>query len=99
MSTITHYFFGGRKLANHKSALKRARQNTVKNERNTSIRSKLKTFIKKLRTAIEEKDKEKSEGLLKTVSRELDKAVTKNVVHKNCASRKTSKLAKQVNSI
>jgi small subunit ribosomal protein S20 len=86
-------------LANHKSALKRNRQNIKKNARNSSIKSNLRNSVKKLRANIAKKDKDQSQAELKDVVVKLDKAVTKNILHRNNASKKISRLTKQVNSL
>jgi small subunit ribosomal protein S20 len=86
-------------LANHKSALKRDRQGKKNNLRNKAVKTNLKKGIKNLRAAIAKKDKKQSSAALKDVTVKLDKAVTKNVLHKNNASRKISRLTKQVNSL
>lgn len=86
-------------MANHKSALKRVRQNEKRNEINRSNRSKLRTSIKKVRVAVTAGDKkEGSEILLSTVSL-IDKAVNKGIIHKNTAARHKSRLTKHVNAL
>lgn len=86
-------------MANHKSALKRIRQNEKRNEINRSNRSKLRTAIKKVRVAVTASDKAAgSEKLLSTVSL-IDKAVNKGLIHKNTAARHKSRLTKHVNAI
>ncbi len=86
-------------MANHKSALKRIRQNEKRNEINRSNRSKLRTAIKKVRVAVTASDKAAgSEQLLSTVSL-IDKAVNKGLIHKNTAARHKSRLTKHVNAI
>jgi len=83
-------------MANHKSAEKRVRQNAKRNKINRSNRSKLRTQIKELRSAIGGHDKSQSgELLIPTVSL-IDKAVNKGVLHKNTAARYKSRLTKHV---
>lgn len=86
-------------MANHKSAEKRARQNTRRNEINRSNRSKLRTSIKTLRGAIAENDKNASGELIGATVSLIDKAVNKGVIHKNTAARYKSRLTKHVNGI
>jgi small subunit ribosomal protein S20 len=86
-------------LANHKSALKRHRQSEKKRIRNTAVKSALKTSIKGVRSAIDKGDAKDAVVKLKTTGIQLDKAVTKGVLHKNNASRKISRLATAVNAI
>ncbi len=86
-------------MANHKSALKRHRQSEKKRIRNTAVKSALKTSIKGIRAAIEKGDATDATTRLKATGSELDRAVTKGVLHRNNASRKISRLATAVNSI
>ena len=86
-------------MANHKSALKRVRQNEKRKEINRSKRSKLRTSIKKGRAAVTAHDKAaSSEVRLSTVSL-IDKAVNKGIIHKNTAARHKSRLTKHVNAL
>ena len=86
-------------MENHKSALKRHRQSEKKRIRNTSVKSTLKTSIKGLREAIEKGDASEAASKLKTTGAQLDRAVSKGVLHRNNASRKISRLATAVNTI
>lgn len=86
-------------MANHKSALKRARQNEVRRIRNKSYKTSTKKAIKEVRVAVaNESAEEARERLAKAVSI-IQKTVSKGVIHKNQASRKISRLAHQVNQI
>jgi len=86
-------------MANHKSAEKRIRQNAKRNEINRSNRSKLRTSIKKLRTAVAGSDKAASTDLLYPTVSVIDKAVNKGIIHKNTAARYKSRLTKHVNGL
>ncbi|HJB90344.1 MAG TPA: 30S ribosomal protein S20 [Candidatus Eisenbergiella merdigallinarum] len=86
-------------MANIKSAKKRILVNRTKAERNKAIRSSVKTAIKKVRVAIEAKDKDAAQAALLAATATIDKAATKGVYHKNNASRKVSRLAKAVNTM
>ena len=86
-------------MANHKSAEKRVRQNVKRNEINRSNRSKLRTSIKKLRTAVADHDKNSSTEMLAPTISLIDKAVNKGVIHKNTAARYKSRLTKHVNEL
>lgn len=86
-------------MANHKSAEKRVRQNAKRNEINRSNRSKLRTSIKKLRTAVASHDKNGSVELLNPTVSLIDKAVNKGIIHKNTAARYKSRLTKHVNDL
>lgn len=86
-------------MANIKSAKKRILVNRTKAVRNKSIKSSVKTAIKKVYTAIEAKDAEAAKEALKNATVAIDKATTKGIYHKNNAARKVSRLAKAVNKI
>ena len=83
-------------MANHKSALKRIRANEAKRLRNRYQHKTTRTFIKRLKSAT---DKEEAQELLKTVTSMIDKLAKKNIIHKNNAAHKKSKLTKYVNAI
>lgn len=86
-------------MANIKSAKKRILVNKVKADRNKSIRSKVKTAIKKVDAAIAAKDSEAAAVALKNAISELDKAQRKGIFHKNAVSRKISRLTVAVNKL
>ena len=86
-------------MANHKSAEKRVRQNAKRNEINRSNRSKLRTSIKKLRSAVAGQDSAASTELLFPTVSLIDKAVNKGIIHKNTAARYKSRLTKHVNNL
>ena len=83
-------------MANIKSAKKRILVAETKTERNKAIRSRVKTFVKKVEAAIETGDKAAAEGALRTAISELEKAQSKGVYHPNTVSRKVSRLSKAV---
>ena len=86
-------------MANHKSAIKRIKQNRKKNERNTHIKSTLKTFIKRVREAAAAKDAAAAREALTAAIPVIDGAATKGVIHRATASRNVSRLTKLVNGI
>ena len=86
-------------MANHKSALKRNKQNAVRNARNTHIRSTMRTFVKQVREAVAGGDRGAAQAALEKAVPYIDKAATKGVIHKATASRKISRLTKLVNTI
>ncbi len=86
-------------MANIKSAKKRVLVTATKTARNKSIRSGVKTAMKKVEAAVAAKDKEAAKAALIAATSTIDKAETKGVYHKNNASRKVARLAKLVNSI
>ena len=83
-------------MANIKSAKKRIKVAAARTERNKAIKSKVKTAIKKVNSAVVAKDKELA---LHDAVVELTKATSKGVFHKNTSSRKISRLAKLVNTV
>jgi small subunit ribosomal protein S20 len=86
-------------VANHKSAIKRKRQNAVRNARNTHVRSTMRTLVKQVREAAAAGDKAAAAEALQKAIPYIDKTATKGVIHKATASRKISRLSKLVNSI
>lgn len=86
-------------MANIKSAKKRILVINTKTERNKAIKSKVKTYIKKVYAAIESGDKAAASEALIAATSELDKACSKGVFHKNTVSRKISRLSAAVNKM
>lgn len=86
-------------MANIKSQIKRIRTNEERRLRNKSIRSAVRTEIRKLREAVAAGDKAAAEAQLRVASRALDKAVTKGVFHRNSAANKKSNMAHAVNKM
>ena len=85
-------------MANHKSALKRNKQGLVRRDRNRVNRSKVKTVIKKIETAMEaEGSVEKAQEALVAAVPIIERAATKGAYHKKTAARKVSRLTKRVN--
>jgi small subunit ribosomal protein S20 len=86
-------------VANIKSQIKRNRQNEKARLRNKSVKSSLKTVIRKLNEANAAGNAETATALLRDASRQLDKAVSKGVIHKNQAANRKSAIAKRVASL
>lgn len=86
-------------MANIKSAKKRILVNKKRADRNKSIKSKVKTAIKKVDAAITANDKAAASAALQTAIIELDKATSKGVYHRNTSARKISRLSLAVNKI
>lgn len=86
-------------MANHASALKRARQNEQRRMRNKAIRTKLRGAIKSVRQAIEAKDQDAARTALTAAEPVIDQAASKGVLPKRTAARKISRLAKQVHAL
>lgn len=86
-------------MANHKSALKRARQNEGRRIRNKSYKTRVKKAVKEVRTAVANNSADQAkESLAKAVSI-IQKTASKGVIHDNKAARKISRLANQVNGL
>ena len=83
-------------MANIKSQIKRNRQNEKAHERNKAVKSSLRTSMRKFREAATAGDKAQAETLLRDASRELDKAVSKGVIHANQAANKKSRMTKRL---
>ena len=86
-------------MANHKSALKRIRRNERRAEVNGARRSRIRTFILSGETAISSGDKTAAEAALKSAQPEIQRGVTKGVLHANTASRKISRLTHRVRAL
>ncbi|WP_435970085.1 30S ribosomal protein S20 [Streptomyces sp. Qhu_M48] len=80
-------------MANIKSQIKRNKTNEKARLRNKAVKSSLKTAIRKAREAVAAGDVEKATVATRAASRQLDKAVSKGVIHKNAAANKKSALA------
>ena len=86
-------------MANIKSAKKRILVIDKKTARNKAIKSKVKTYIKKVDSAIAAGDNAAAQAEFQAASSEISKAASKGVYHKNTAARKISRLALAVNKI
>ena len=81
-------------MANIKSQIKRNKQNEKAHERNKSVKTGLKTAVRKFREAAEAGDKENAVTLGRDAAKKLDKAASKGVIHKNQAANRKSAIAK-----
>jgi small subunit ribosomal protein S20 len=86
-------------LANHKSAIKRHRQSLRRRARNQSIKTGIRTAIRKVRVAVAGKDGAQAASALEGAVPAIDKAASKGVIHKRAASRKVSRLMKAVHKV
>ncbi|MFQ5772211.1 MAG: 30S ribosomal protein S20 [bacterium] len=86
-------------MANHKSALKRARQNEIRRMRNKSVKTRIKKITKDVQIASGKASKESGMAKLNTAKSIIDKAAKKGVIHKKTAARKISRLSRLVNTI
>ncbi|MFC1814981.1 30S ribosomal protein S20 [Thermodesulfobacteriota bacterium] len=86
-------------MANHKSAIKRARQNIERRNRNKSTKTKVKSVVKNVRLAAIEKSKEEALKELNAAKSVIDNAAKKGVIHNNTAARKISRLSRLINTV
>lgn len=86
-------------MANHKSALKRARQNEIRRIRNKSLKTRTKNVTKSVLQAVDEKSIETARSELDSAKSAIDRAAKKGVIHKNTAARKISRLSRLVETI
>ncbi|GAA4677598.1 30S ribosomal protein S20 [Gordonia humi] len=86
-------------MANIKSQIKRNKTNEARRQRNQSIKSALRTALRNFRETVASGDKEKADEQLLATSRQLDKAASKGVIHKNQAANKKSAMALAVNKL
>ncbi|MBU1446507.1 30S ribosomal protein S20 [Patescibacteria group bacterium] len=82
-----------------KSAKKRVKQSEKRRQRNYPVRSKMKTFIKKVLIAVKDGNNEEAVKLMPETFKIIDTATKKNIIHKNNAARKKSRLAKALANI
>jgi small subunit ribosomal protein S20 len=85
-------------MANIKSQKKRILTNEKRRVRNREVRTALKTYIKRFQRALDSGDEELTIEELRTASRELDRAVSKGVIHLNNAANRKSSMARQLNA-
>ena len=83
-------------MANIKSQIKRNKQNEKAHMRNKAAKSALRTHVRKFREAVEGGNVEEATEALRVASRQLDKAVSKGVIHKNAAANRKSAIAKRL---
>lgn len=85
-------------MPNIKSAIKRVNTNEKKSAQNTAFKSAMRTAIKKFEVSVEQND-ENAKELFKTAVKQLDKAATKGLIHKNNANRQKARLAKKLSKM
>ena len=86
-------------MPHHKSAEKRLRQTAKRTAVNTARMSRVRTFVKKVETAIESGDKSAAQTAFQAAQPELHRATTKGVMHRNTVDRKLSRLAARINAL
>ena len=84
-------------MANHKSAIKRAKQNEIRRLRNKAVRTRVKGAVKATRASATD-NKETAQAVLNDAKSTIDKAAKKGVIHRRTAARKISRLSKLINS-
>lgn len=89
---------GGERMANIKSAMKRIKVTRRQTLENKAKKTELKSYIKKFDAAVQSGNFDEARNILKVVDKKLKKATSKNVIHKNAASRQLSKLSKKLNA-
>ena len=86
-------------MAHHKSAKKRIRRNARRTEINRSRVSRIRTFIKRVESAISSGDTEAASAALKAAQPEMHRGVTKGVLHRNTVARKISRLSASIKAL
>ncbi|HET7209382.1 MAG TPA: 30S ribosomal protein S20 [Terriglobales bacterium] len=86
-------------MANHFSALKRARQTERRTARNRANRSRLRTSLRQLRESLVKGDRQTAEQAFRSTVSALDKAIQKGIIHENTASRYKSRLSVRLNAL
>ncbi len=86
-------------MANHFSALKRARQTEKRTARNRANKSRVRTSLRNLRQALASGNRENAETAYRETVSQLDKSVQKGILHRNTASRYKARLAARLNAV
>ena len=86
-------------MANIKSQIKRNRQNAARYARNKTVRSRIRTTSRRFREAADAGDREAADAAYQRAARELDKAASKGVIHRNQAANRKSGLARRLNEL
>jgi small subunit ribosomal protein S20 len=83
-------------VANIKSQIKRNKQNEKRHQRNKAVKSALRTYVRKFREAADTGNVNEATEALRVACRQLDKAASKGVIHKNQAANRKSAIAKRL---
>ena len=86
-------------MPNTASSKKRLRQNDKRRQHNRTLRSRMRTQLRRVREAVEAGDGEKAQAEFRVATKRLDQAAAKNLIHKNAAARSKSRLSKMVKSV
>ncbi len=87
------------KMGRHTSAIKESRKNTVRRRTNTKIKNEIKQLIKEVNKDISAKDLAAAQKAIQLAFSALDKAAKKNIIHKNNANRKKSRMAQKLRAL
>ncbi len=83
-------------MATHKSAIKRAKQNEIRRQRNRAVRTRVKSVVKEVRISLEKQSVEEAQAALQKAVPVIDRAVSRGALHHRTAARKISRLSKKV---
>ncbi|WP_077214036.1 30S ribosomal protein S20 [Bacillus dakarensis] len=86
-------------MPNIKSAIKRVKTSNERNAHNATVKSTMRTAVKKVEAAVVNNDEAAAKESYLVAASKLDKAAAKGLIHKNAAARKKSRLAKKLNSL
>ena len=86
-------------MAHHKSAQKRIRSNARRAEVNTARVGRIRTFLKRVETAISSGNKDAAQTEFKLAQPELQRGTTRGVIHRNTVSRKLSRLSARIKAM
>ena len=86
-------------MPNIKSQVKRVKTNEKRRQFNASYKASMRTAIKNVEVAIENKNVEAAKEAYNTANKKLDRAVAKGICHKNFAARQKSRLSKKINGL
>ncbi|KOP83511.1 30S ribosomal protein S20 [Cytobacillus solani] len=86
-------------MPNIKSAIKRVKTSEARNAHNATVKSSMRTAVKKVEAAIVTNDAAAAKNTFAEAARKLDKAAAKGLIHKNAAARKKSRLTKKMNAL
>lgn len=86
-------------MPNIQSAIKRVKTNEARSAQNASVKSAMRTAVKKVEASIVNNDLDAAKADYAEATRKLDKAASKGLIHKNAVARKKARLAKKVNAM
>ena len=86
-------------MANHKSAIKRAKQSEIQKTRNKSIKSHIRSITKQIRLGVGNAEGRENMPEMASAQSFIDRAANKGVIHKRAAARRKSRLARMLNKL